>query len=159
MKTELVILSNTNFQVQLDAYTWIAKNYARLETSNRIEIPVDIENPVIYYSVISKSFWRGTQDMINMGRSSSTAFADTVEEFISAVSSTLDAKFSKKEMRVYIIDWNFNNKATQLSDKEFMDLAEEDGEVYTLKGYEEAVNEGAYFDTSKIRFVEVETFV
>jgi hypothetical protein len=45
------------------------------------------------------------------------------------------------ETRVYIVDSNFSDCfVNELPDNEFIELAEEQGRVYTLEGFQEAFN-------------------
>lgn len=64
-----------------------------------------------------------------------------------------------KETRVYVIDTNEIEEMNlnEISDEQFMDIAEEQGNVYTLKGFETAFNrENVYTGLDFIRFIEVE---
>ena len=65
----------------------------------------------------------------------------------------------KTELRVYVIDVDVITEETyydDLSDEQFMDIAEENGRVYTLPNFQEAFNEG-YVNTAidVIRIIEV----
>ena len=71
-----------------------------------------------------------------------------------------------KELRVYVInieDVDFerqmpvNTTVEELSDKDFIEIAEEQGLVYTLNGFTQAFNnENINSSTDIIRFIEVE---
>ena len=64
-----------------------------------------------------------------------------------------------KELRVYVIDINEIEEINlnEISDEQFMNIAEEQGIVYTLKGFETAFNrENVYTGLDYIRFIEVE---
>ena len=71
-----------------------------------------------------------------------------------------------KELRVYVInieDVDFetqmpvNTTIEELSDKDFIEIAEEQGLVYTLNGFTQAFNnENINSSTGIIRFIEVE---
>lgn len=65
-----------------------------------------------------------------------------------------------KEMRVYVIDTNHVNDhiyMSEISDELFMDIAEKQGGVYTLKNFEHAFNdEELNIHVDYIRFIEVE---
>lgn len=74
----------------------------------------------------------------------------------------------KKEVRVYLISTEIVEEKypeldsiNNISDEEFMDMAEEEGTVYSLKGFQEQWNHYGYEmatpDYSYIRFIEVET--
>lgn len=72
----------------------------------------------------------------------------------------------KKEVRVYIVE-TFNDDIEEkidinnLTDDEFIELAEEQGTVYSLKGFQNQWNHYCYAmatpEYSYIRFIEVET--
>ena len=64
----------------------------------------------------------------------------------------------KKEIKVFVVkiddieDINVN----EISDEKFMEIAEDNGYVYTLKGFEKAFNrENVYTNIDFIRFIEV----
>lgn len=72
-----------------------------------------------------------------------------------------------KELRVYVIDIEeidddfLDNmgidQSVQLNDKDFITVAEEQGNVYTLKGFAQAFNDqDINSSTDIIRFIEVE---
>lgn len=71
-----------------------------------------------------------------------------------------------KELRVYVInieDVDFerqmpvNTTVEELSDEDFIEIAEEQGLVYTLNGFTQAFNnENINSSTDIIRFIEVE---
>lgn len=66
-----------------------------------------------------------------------------------------------KELRVYIINIEKLDEmlgADDLSDNEFMDIAEQQGTVYTLKGFQNAFNQMDEINTSNqyLRIIEVE---
>ena len=74
-----------------------------------------------------------------------------------------------KELRVYVVNMeDFEGEFQNLSDEEVMNIAEESGSVYSLKGFENAFNSCdsenyARFielnaDYSYIRFIEVEVW-
>lgn len=58
-----------------------------------------------------------------------------------------------KEIRVYVIE---GKEYYSLSDEDFMDIAENNGRVYTLRGFKEAFNlEEVNSSIDTIRFIEV----
>lgn len=63
-----------------------------------------------------------------------------------------------KELRVYVVDIDIVEEQTGLITNEiFMDLAEKQGTVYSLKGFELAFNyQELNTATDMIRFIEVE---
>lgn len=64
----------------------------------------------------------------------------------------------KKEIRVYVIESETTGEKhyTELNNEEFIDIAEEEGRVYTLKGFQEAFNlEEINSAIDIIRFIEV----
>ena len=63
-----------------------------------------------------------------------------------------------KELRVYVVDINTVEEQIDLvTDEVFMELAEQRGTVYSLKGFELAFNyEELNTSTDMIRFIEVE---
>ena len=67
----------------------------------------------------------------------------------------------QSETRVYVID-TFNVKErnwNDLTNEEFMNLAEEDGNVYTLQGFQEAFNsQDINTEIDVIRFINVIKF-
>ena len=67
----------------------------------------------------------------------------------------------QSETRVYVID-TFNVRGinwNDLTDEEFMNLAEEDGNVYTLQGFQEAFNsQDINTEIDVIRFINVIKF-
>lgn len=66
-----------------------------------------------------------------------------------------------KETRVYVIDTSETEETNlnEISDEQFMDIAEEQGSVYTLKAFETAFNrESVYTGLDFIRFIEVEYY-
>lgn len=62
------------------------------------------------------------------------------------------------EIRVYVID-TFNSQKqdwSNLTDEEFITIAEEDGNIYTIQGFQEAFNLGDInTDIDVIRFISV----
>ena len=67
----------------------------------------------------------------------------------------------KSETRVYVID-TFNVRErnwNDLTDEEFINLAEEDGNIYTLQGFQEAFNsQDINTEIDVIRFINVIKF-
>ena len=67
----------------------------------------------------------------------------------------------QSETRVYVID-TFNVKErnwNDLTNEEFMNLAEEDGNIYTLQGFQEAFNsQDINTEIDVIRFINVIKF-
>lgn len=73
-----------------------------------------------------------------------------------------------KELRVYLIDVNevdfeeempANTSVLELSDDKFMEIAENQGNVYTINGFQNAFNEEEICVSNDfIRFVEVEVY-
>ena len=67
----------------------------------------------------------------------------------------------QSETRVYVID-TFNVKErnwNDLTDEEFINLAEEDGNIYTLQGFQEAFNsQDINTEIDVIRFINVIKF-
>ena len=68
----------------------------------------------------------------------------------------------KKEIRVYVLNIEcYDGEFCDLSDEEVMDIAEQFGDVYSLKGFERAFNDDEdevnpnYYC---IRFIEVEVY-
>lgn len=61
------------------------------------------------------------------------------------------------EIRVYVIDQNVSDVyANSKTDEEFMEIAEEQGRVYTLDGFQEAFNlEEINSSIDVIRFISV----
>lgn len=61
------------------------------------------------------------------------------------------------ETRVYVADVHaiVNKHHSDLTDEEFMDLAEEQGTVYTLEGFQKDYNIGKYEVHYVIRFINV----
>ena len=74
--------------------------------------------------------------------------------------------YKMKELRVYVInvdDVDFekempvNTAVSELSDKKFIEIAERQGSVYTLQGFQNAFNnENINSSADIIRFIEVE---
>jgi hypothetical protein len=62
--------------------------------------------------------------------------------------------------RVYGIDQAgddiINTDVTSLSDEEFMDIAEKQGHVWTLNGFEKAFNHEGISETWIIRIIKIE---
>lgn len=57
-----------------------------------------------------------------------------------------------QEIRVYLVDADADN--AELTDERFMEVAEQEGLVYSLKGFEEAINwKGLDMDIFFIRFL------
>ena len=67
----------------------------------------------------------------------------------------------QSETRVYVID-TFNVRGinwNDLTDEEFINLAEEDGNIYTLQGFQEAFNsQDINTEIDVIRFINVIKF-
>jgi len=64
----------------------------------------------------------------------------------------------KVETRVYVVDTHslFSKPHWELSEEKFMSLAEEQGTVYTLEGFQKDFNIGSISETtSVIRFINV----
>ena len=61
------------------------------------------------------------------------------------------------EKRVYVVDVHstVNKHHSHLTDEEFMSLAEDQGTVHTLKGFQEDYNIGKYEMHYVIRFISV----
>lgn len=74
-----------------------------------------------------------------------------------------DKKYSNTETRVYVYDVEATDENFELipiediTDEEFMEEAEKQGRVYTLKGFEKALNETGEINTNTdiIRFIQV----
>ena len=74
--------------------------------------------------------------------------------------------YKMKELRVYVInvdDVDFekempvNTAVSELSDKKFIEIAERQGSVYTLQGFQNAFNnENINSSADIIRFIEVD---
>lgn len=66
-----------------------------------------------------------------------------------------------KEIRVYVVESLFAADALDMSDQDFMETAETQGTVYTLKGFEREFNQdffGAFSSGNDyIRFIEVDS--
>ena len=65
----------------------------------------------------------------------------------------------KKEIRVYMVDVTmqvFDSSPAKWSDEEFISEAEEQGNIYTLKNFEQEWNNGGILFETFIRFIEVE---
>jgi len=56
------------------------------------------------------------------------------------------------EIRVYVIDTSY---AIPIKDKDFMNLAEEQGIIYSLGGFQKAFNEESINPSHYIRFISV----
>ncbi len=66
-----------------------------------------------------------------------------------------------KEIRVFVISEEQAVVCAELlTDEQFMEMAEDEGGVYTLRGFEWAFNNEAeiYSNLQYIRFIEVENF-
>ena len=61
------------------------------------------------------------------------------------------------ETRAYVVDTNFSDCfANDLSDDEFIELAEEQGRVYTIQGFQEAFNlQEINSSIDTIRFINI----
>ena len=64
------------------------------------------------------------------------------------------------ETRVYVIDtFNVRGNWNDLTDEEFITLAEQDGNIYTLEGFQEAFNaQDINTEIDVIRFINVIKF-
>lgn len=66
-----------------------------------------------------------------------------------------ELKIKTMEYKVYVInpyEW-YGESLWSLSDEEFMDVSEEQGQVYTLKGFERAFNNEDISDQWYIRII------
>lgn len=69
-----------------------------------------------------------------------------IETFRSSLSFNINEMPQKVEIRVYVIEAENTLMVDErifsdLTDEEFMDLAEEEGRVYSLEGFKDAFNE------------------
>jgi len=63
---------------------------------------------------------------------------------------------NKKETLVYMVGFYLDEYEPSMTDEEFMDLAEEKGSVYSLKGFEDAFNEEEINSSIEaIRFITI----
>ena len=85
-------------------------------------------------------------------------FTGTVEQVDDLTQNLSDNHLDlTTETRVYVVDMNDNNfDGDNTTDEEFMTLAEENGRVYTLDGFQEAFNfEEINSSIDVIRFISV----
>ena len=85
-------------------------------------------------------------------------FTGTVEQVDDLTQNLSDNHLDlTTETRVYVVDMNDNNfDGDNTTDEEFMTLAEENGRVYTLDGFQEAFNfEEINSSIDVIRFITV----
>ena len=63
------------------------------------------------------------------------------------------------EIRVYVLESDFENSENRLADEEFISLVESIGRVYTLQGFQDAFNsEEINSSIDVIRFISVPLF-
>ena len=89
-------------------------------------------------------------------------FTGTVEQVDDLTQNLSDNHLDlTTETRVYVVDMNDNNfDGDNTTDEEFMTLAEENGRVYTLDGFQEAFNfEEINSSIDVIRFIAVPLFI
>lgn len=89
-------------------------------------------------------------------------FTGTVEQVDDLTQNLSDNHLDlTTETRVYVVDMNDNNfDGDNTTDEEFMTLAEENGRVYTLDGFQEAFNfEEINSSIDVIRFITVPLFI
>lgn len=93
---------------------------------------------------------QGTQEQIN-------------NLFLKSLDFDTDRLPSKVETRVYVLEVNSDElyfNFDTISDEEFQNLAEENGRVYTLKGFQDAFNsEEINSSIDVIRFISVPLFL
>lgn len=85
-------------------------------------------------------------------------FTGTVEQIDDLTQNLSDNHLDlTTETRVYVVDMNDNDfDGDNTTDEEFMTLAEENGRVYTLDGFQEAFNfEEINSSIDVIRFISV----
>lgn len=65
------------------------------------------------------------------------------------------------ETRAYVLDtFNVNKEWAKLSDEEFITLVEEEGNIYTLNGFQEAFNNAEVnSEIDIVRFISVPLFL
>lgn len=68
---------------------------------------------------------------------------------------------SHNEQRVYAIDINNTHQHnSDLSDEEFIEIAEREGKVYTLKSFQDALNKQELsIDNNWVRFITIKTYL
>ena len=90
-----------------------------------------------------------------------TVTQDKIENLHLALGISNNDMPQQSETRVYVID-TFNVKERNwngLTNEEFINLAEEDGNVYTLQGFQEAFNsQDINTEIDVIRFINVIKF-
>ena len=90
-----------------------------------------------------------------------TGTQDKIENLHLALGISDNDMPQQSETRVYVID-TFNVKErnwNDLTNEEFMNLAEEDGNIYTLQGFQEAFNsQDINTEIDVIRFINVIKF-
>ena len=90
-----------------------------------------------------------------------TGTQDKIENLHLALGISDNDMPQQSETRVYVID-TFNVRErnwNDLTDEEFINLAEEDGNIYTLQGFQEAFNsQDINTEIDVIRFINVIKF-
>lgn len=84
-----------------------------------------------------------------------TGTEEQIETFRSSLSFNINEMPKAVEVRVYVVDVDDNNyNGDETSDEDFMDMAEADGRVYSLDGFQYAFNFGEVnTNTDVIRFI------
>lgn len=91
-------------------------------------------------------------------------FTGTENQFINlknAIEFTDNDMPQQSETRVYVVDTHsiINNHHSNLSDEEFMSMAEVQGTVHTLEGFQKEYNIGTYEVHYVIRFITIPLFL
>jgi hypothetical protein len=102
--------------------------------------------------------------IIGVLNNDSNRLTATSKDLLEVCVETLSTKF---ETRVYVYDIEQTNEnfdlipIDEITDEDFMTEAEKQGRVYTLKGFEKALNETGEinFSTDIIRFIQVPVYV
>jgi predicted RNA-binding protein with EMAP domain len=93
-------------------------------------------------------------ELIEFGNSNEKAKGYGMREVIKAVKQTEIRVYAIDTLNVKKLDWD------DLTDEQFMDLAEKEGSVYTLESFTQDFN-NSYIDSNvdKIRFISVPVFL
>lgn len=82
---------------------------------------------------------------------------EQIETFRNSLSFNINEMPQKVEIRIYVVDVHsiVNKHHSKLTDEEFMSLAEEQGNIHTLKSFQKDFNIGKYETHYVIRFINV----
>ena len=132
---------------------WFLNLNIGIETKNE-KIQIGLNENGLWLENLKDGIWDFSGEGLNGSLSQNRVFDDENN----LIQST---GISHNEQRVYAIDINNNQKHNlDLSDEEFIEIAEREGKVYTLKSFQNALNKQELsIDNNWVRFITIKTYL